>query len=148
MSTNSCIWCQLTSKHINICLIHIKTAPYFATTCKGLFLRCQQINFKSGGQILPFSWLLSEGTFLYRKNLEEILEKRQSLSIQLSRNYERAFLQRHTITFWTEKISSRTSIFCNLISLFIRKSLLSGQVRLFAAGRYLPFGITTLRSFN
>ena len=40
---------------------------------------------------------------------EEFLEKRQSFCLQLSGNYERTFLQRHTISFFDRK-----NIFANV----------------------------------
>ena len=66
---------------------------------------------------------------------DEFLEKRQSFFLQLSGNYERTFLQRHTITFLTAKISSQTSIFCNLVSLFIWRGFKKKSIKLLAKPR-------------
>ena len=41
---------------------------------------------------------------------DEFLEKRQSFFLQLSGNYERAFLQRHTITFGIRNIFANVNI--------------------------------------
>ena len=58
----------------NIHLMCIITAPYLASTCKGLFLRSQPRKSSiKGAPILPFSWLLSEGYCDIHKNFYEII---------------------------------------------------------------------------
>lgn len=42
--------------------------PYLATTCKELFLRCQQKIYQQGAPIFPFSWLLIEETSISKNS--------------------------------------------------------------------------------
>lgn len=48
--------------------IRIKMGPYLATTCKELFLRCQQKIYQQGAPIFPFSWLLIEETSISKNS--------------------------------------------------------------------------------
>ena len=55
-------------------------APYMATTCRELFfmrklpLKRAMKTLSQGSELLPFSWLLSEGIRVCKQNLREILK--------------------------------------------------------------------------
>lgn len=139
-------------------LICIKTAPYLATTCKELFLRCQQKNLKVRGSDFAILVALIWGCLRScRKNIceiikhippkkllfvaikwrdffvlsDEFLEKRQSFPF-ICRVIMRGLFNKGTQSLFYHKISSQTSIFWNLVSLFIWRGLKKKNIKLLA----------------